>query len=826
MKNIKRINKVICIILILTMFLTNIAIAGELNEKNETVYVNLDSTGSPREKIVVEWLRSDEDKEIKDRTILSDIVNLKSDQKPVKNGEVLTWKAEEGDIYYRGSTDKKLPLDIDISYFLDGKKKSAREIAGKSGSLEIRISVKNSDAHTVKIGGKNIKMYTPMTVVMTTALPDKTFKNVTVSDGKLISDGNNQLVTILAMPGLRESLNLDNYTISELKELEFPEEFSIFADVSDFEMGAISIAATPQLINMDKIKKSKEFEKMKKDLYDLKKVQDDVELADPDRDLRSLFTNPDRTAGARLLIDDIFNFYDMDKALLDILPDYVTDENIKLYDRVHADAKDADVGYILDNETFRGIPDRLTNENIEKSKLLVEDYDKLQTFNMEKLDRILDTLNRYDEMYPMIARSKKVYDSAKNHKKEIRTLMDLTDYSNDITNLIDEISYSGLLSSLSENEIKEILTILAKNKSAEMQSLIAANGDIAPEHRPVIINIIQTSAAAKAIDQATADDLCAAVSLGNVGKSGEMPRDAIDAILNQAVKSKTDNIEASIKAIAEEASDLDMRLRNNMGSDYMEKINKSKRYINSIMPDLRYLEKEANAYDETLDDVMDLMADKEEMEYLHKWAKDLKSMKKDLDDNNENLEILRDMLKEYEDEKVKYFKEQIPALRDDFDLVRPILESLNNRLEEPILNASLHNSPKTVEQLLKMRKDLEDNRKISEILRTAIIEKNVVIAQGIIKTLDRLQAKKAVEQNIQKMNDADELFERKEAFVKLSEDYSCFAGAAEGTKTQLKFIMKTDDIKKPEPKQIDMPQQKGKKGFFNWCKSVAKKIFG
>jgi hypothetical protein len=136
---------------------------------------------------------------------------------------------------------------------------------------------------------------------------------------------------------------------------------------------------------------------LRDDLDKLSQMQDNIEKADPNRDIRSLFTNPDRTAAARLIVDDVFDFYDLDTAALDIMPKYVTDENISLYDRVTSDIDKADLKYVLDNEIIRGLNDRLTDENIEKAKTLLADYDEIETFQIGKLDRVIHVLDNYDK---------------------------------------------------------------------------------------------------------------------------------------------------------------------------------------------------------------------------------------------------------------------------------------------------------------------------------------------------------------------------------------------------------------------------------------------
>lgn len=64
------------------------------------------------------------------------------------------WDAKGNDIYYQGTTQKALPVDVSISYQLDGKPISAEALAGKSGRVTIRFSYQNNQKETIEIDGK------------------------------------------------------------------------------------------------------------------------------------------------------------------------------------------------------------------------------------------------------------------------------------------------------------------------------------------------------------------------------------------------------------------------------------------------------------------------------------------------------------------------------------------------------------------------------------------------------------------------------------------------------------------------------------------------
>jgi putative membrane protein len=241
--------RLLSIVLIGTLAIPNMTYATELIQKDETVYVTLNQQGEVKERIVSDWIHSNEKSiEILDRSILKDIKNVKGEEKPNGVGENLSWKLEGNDIYYKGTTDKKLPIDINVKYLLDGKEIKPEDLPGKSGEVKIKIDYKNNESHMVNIKGKNRKIYTPFSTITIVDLPIDNFKNVKISSGKMISDGNNQIVTFICLPGMKDSLNLKEST------LDLKENLEITAQVENFEMGPIMITGTPELPDMSEFK--------------------------------------------------------------------------------------------------------------------------------------------------------------------------------------------------------------------------------------------------------------------------------------------------------------------------------------------------------------------------------------------------------------------------------------------------------------------------------------------------------------------------------------------------------------------------------------------
>jgi putative membrane protein len=123
--------------------------------KDETVYVLCNTDSSVKNVVVSDWLKNAKAAgTLSDISTLSDIVNVKGDEIFAQSGDELDWSAQGNDIYYKGTTDKELPVDVTISYFLDGKEVSPKEITGKSGHLTIRWSYTNKQKSTATINGK------------------------------------------------------------------------------------------------------------------------------------------------------------------------------------------------------------------------------------------------------------------------------------------------------------------------------------------------------------------------------------------------------------------------------------------------------------------------------------------------------------------------------------------------------------------------------------------------------------------------------------------------------------------------------------------------
>lgn len=200
--------------------------------KDETVYVLAGADGIAQKILVSDWIQNPAgEASLSDRTDLEDVSCVKGDTSyTLKSDGARVWEAQGGDIYYQGSSQKKLPVEVTVRYTLDGQPVSAEELAEKSGRMTIRFDYENTQITEVEIDGKTETVHVPFAVLTGMILDNSHFRNVEVSNGKLINDGDRTIVVGLALPGLAGDLKLDQ------KILELPEFVEITADAEDFTL--------------------------------------------------------------------------------------------------------------------------------------------------------------------------------------------------------------------------------------------------------------------------------------------------------------------------------------------------------------------------------------------------------------------------------------------------------------------------------------------------------------------------------------------------------------------------------------------------------------
>ncbi|WP_407382337.1 hypothetical protein [Ruminococcus sp.] len=213
--------------------------------KDETVYVMAKADGSVDKIIVSDWIKNNKGADtITDLSTLTDIENVKTDASYTLNSDNMrVWEANGKDLYLRGTGKEPLPVDLKVTYSLDGRVITPKELAGKSGKVTIRFDYVNNAYETVKIDGKDERIYVPFLMMSGMILDGEKFSHVSVTNGKVISDGDRIILAGIAFPGLQHDLGLTR------KEVDIPSSFEVTADVKDFELGTTVTIASNGLAN-------------------------------------------------------------------------------------------------------------------------------------------------------------------------------------------------------------------------------------------------------------------------------------------------------------------------------------------------------------------------------------------------------------------------------------------------------------------------------------------------------------------------------------------------------------------------------------------------
>ena len=233
-------------------------------EKDESVYVKADAAGRPTEKTVEVVLKKIEGTDpIEDRSNLREIRNTEGNEEYSEAGEGrYLWQNNGEDIHYKGKSDEELPVNVHITYYLEGQEVSAEQIAGKTGKVKIRFDYENSTD-------------VPFMVLSAAMLPADVFSDVEIKNGRVMDLGDQKAVIGFAFPGLMDTLKLVDYEPTE--EIELSEYVEIEARAEEFALDFTASVVSTGL-----------FEELEdKDLEDLDELPEDMEeLTDASTEIR------------------------------------------------------------------------------------------------------------------------------------------------------------------------------------------------------------------------------------------------------------------------------------------------------------------------------------------------------------------------------------------------------------------------------------------------------------------------------------------------------------------------------------------------------------
>lgn len=193
------------------------------SSKEEVVYIMTGADGTVDNINIVNIFQGGS---ITDYGDYSSVKMLTTTDKINQAGDKITFSSSAEKVYYQGTlSGKEIPWNISIRYFLDNQEYSAEEIAGKSGALEIKIAI----TRNTKCKGSYFDDYA---LQASFVLDTNLCSNIKTDGATAANVGSDKQLSYTVLPG--EGL-----------------ETSIYADVKEFEMDAVSINGIKLNLNVE-----------------------------------------------------------------------------------------------------------------------------------------------------------------------------------------------------------------------------------------------------------------------------------------------------------------------------------------------------------------------------------------------------------------------------------------------------------------------------------------------------------------------------------------------------------------------------------------------
>ena len=415
--------------------------------KAETVYANLDNTGRVQGVRVTDWLHTDKGEvAVSDRTDLSGVADVKGAVSPVQNGNELVWHMPTTDLYYKGTSEKKLPVEFTVEYRLDGKKMTPEKIAGKSGRAEIIVKMKNTC--------EKDSVYLPVIAAGMLMLPEGVFSGVQVQNGLSIGDGAKEIVVGAGFPGMAQSLHLKDD--AKIGSITIADSFTVTADVTRFELDNMYFVVVPvcstdltTIIPGSDEEAAQFFSQIETFLKALGELKAD-ELVD--------MLSGNRITEIADMLTKAVQVYNQNEALLQVLGKYMTAENLENISALLTALQDPKTADMLE---------KLNNPLV---KSLLSGMPEL----LEAVQALTPTLNalQADLEKPEV---KAALDSMPETLETLQALKTTLDKNSDLVNLLGSLAGDNVtkaLQSLSQSkDAKTLLTHLTENPDALLADL-------------------------------------------------------------------------------------------------------------------------------------------------------------------------------------------------------------------------------------------------------------------------------------------------------------------------------------------------------------------
>ena len=736
--------------------------------KDESVYSKLDNNGIAYQTIVSNHLKNTEKSELlKDISDLMNIENVSGNQEYEEDNGRLIWKAEGEDIYYQGNSKKELPIDCKISYKLDGQEISKEDIIGKSGSAKVIFEFTNKEQRKATINGKEETMYVPFIVGIGTVIDNEKNKNIEISSGKVIDNGNKSFAFGVALPGMQESLGVDKNTI------DIPNSIEISMEAKDFEMNEIYCFATPKLIDEDDLELFNKIDK----IYDMA-----TELKDGSSKLVEGSQQLSKGAGKLNA-----GTHELSKELNTQIAKYENARK-KLANKKEIEEK---IVNIINNEMKRIMPELQTlaeeeaknvvKENLkgengleEKTAKTALDYTKIAiNTKLNELEKSNTEIKIPDELLNQIQKDVMIAVKNVENKQDVQALENTIKnlVIKDITNIVKGKTNEVITENV-ETMKTNITDPTALMSESEKAALNQSKNQIAQAMVPGIKiqypNLTDEQAYAQALS--SVNQLVTSVSKGTMDKTLDQVKNQAPTMVENTVNEITTNLgtnEALEQAISNYVSKITIEIKATVGEETLNAIkNNIKNEIiqelqNTFKNDLTLQEQISSMVKEEINPTIDVVAEQTAIKLAEDFTEELANqiasnlIKKQLSGELSETELDKELSK-YEDiinSKLGEVDGQIEKLEDALNQLTAGTDTLENGANE------LQNG---------MRKfDEEGIQKIY-----SIVNNNVRDLQFRVKKLREL-----------------------------SNEYNTFTNIDENAKGNVKFIMMIDSLKKEEEKK-------------------------
>ena len=438
-------------------------------KKDETVYINMSPDGNIYNVSVTDWLHTDTPQvRVEDISNLRNIQNVKTLTEPIVKDGFLFWDMDTTDLYYNGTSDKKVPVTFSIKYFLDGKEMSAEEIAGKKGNVSIQITVNNSLKKIITVSGKEYEITCPMLVAGGTIMSEGTFSNIAIDNGKTISDADKQIVFFTGVPGIDESLGLSSLGYDLIDPSMYTNTYTITATTDNFALGNMMFAVIPisSVGSLGSGGFTDSVDGVKDILADVEGLQNAVNGLNLEKITNLLYGDSNKLEEIMNTVSKAAELYSENEKALKVLGKYVTEDNLNKLEKLAKDLESTDMDSVTQTlndpkikQLLKLLPE-LSQELSGLSKLSEDINEVMPIFNSLSEDMQDPEIQKSIKNFPQTINELNNIISVLNKNKDLlETLDDLASADNEkqIESIMKTVDKYADLDSLSPDEISALI---------------------------------------------------------------------------------------------------------------------------------------------------------------------------------------------------------------------------------------------------------------------------------------------------------------------------------------------------------------------------------